>query len=62
MDSDMAKLMQRTLQKQGMKFKLNTKVVGGDVQADNIGINIEASKGGKSETVRFICPVYRVIC
>lgn len=54
MDAEMAKTMQRILQKQGMKFKLNTKVMGGDVESDNIKINVESSKGGKSETVRLI--------
>lgn len=51
MDADMAKTMQRILAKQGMKFKLNTKVVSGDVNSDSIAINVEASKGGKAESV-----------
>ncbi|TGZ85272.1 dihydrolipoyl dehydrogenase [Ascodesmis nigricans] len=51
MDADMAKLMQKTLQKQGIKFKLNTKVVSGDVQSNGVGVNIEAAKGGKEETL-----------
>lgn len=51
MDSDMAKTMQKILSKQGMKFKLNTKVLGGDVGADSIAVNIEAAKGGKQESV-----------
>ncbi|RPB15186.1 dihydrolipoyl dehydrogenase [Morchella conica CCBAS932] len=49
MDADMAKTMQKILSKQGMKFKLNTKVLGGDVNADDIKIKIEAAKGGKEE-------------
>ncbi|CAZ83659.1 unnamed protein product [Tuber melanosporum] len=51
MDAEMAKTMQRILQKQGMKFKLNTKVMGGDVGSDNIKINVESAKGGKSESI-----------
>lgn len=51
MDADMAKSMQKILSKQGMKFKLNTKVLGGDVNADDIKIKIEAAKGGKEEQV-----------
>jgi len=51
MDADMSKAMQRILTKQGMKFKLNTKVVSGDVNGESIGVNIEAAKGGKEETV-----------
>ena len=54
MDAEMAKTMQRILQKQGMKFKLNTRVMGGDVEPDNIKINVESAKGGKSETVCLI--------
>lgn len=51
MDADMAKTMQKILSKQGMKFKLNTKVMGGDISTDSIAINVEAAKGGKQETV-----------
>lgn len=51
MDADMAKTMQKILSKQGMKFKLNTKVMGGDINTDSIAINVEAAKGGKQETV-----------
>lgn len=51
MDADMAKSMQKILSKQGMKFKLNTKVMGGDVNTNSIAINVEAAKGGKQETV-----------
>lgn len=51
MDADMAKTMQKILTKQGMKFKLNTKVVSGDVGGESVGVNIEAAKGGKEETV-----------
>ncbi|KAL0634581.1 dihydrolipoamide dehydrogenase precursor [Maublancomyces gigas] len=51
MDADMAKTMQKILSKQGMKFKLNTKVMGGDINTDSIAINVEAAKGGKQETL-----------
>ncbi|KAF8543026.1 hypothetical protein BDD12DRAFT_822527 [Trichophaea hybrida] len=51
MDADMAKTMQKILQKQGMKFKLNTKVTSGDVTDSSIGVNVEASKGGNAETL-----------
>jgi dihydrolipoamide dehydrogenase len=39
------------LQKQGFKFKLNTKVVGADVSGETVKLNVEAAKGGKEETV-----------
>jgi pyruvate/2-oxoglutarate dehydrogenase complex dihydrolipoamide dehydrogenase (E3) component len=51
MDAEIAKQTQKILAKQGMKFKLNTKVTKGDVQADSISISVEAAKGGKEEQV-----------
>jgi dihydrolipoamide dehydrogenase len=51
MDAEMAKTIQKILAKQGMKFKLNTKVVSGDVSGQAVGVNIEAAKGGQEETV-----------
>jgi len=51
MDTDMAKAMQRVLTKQGMKFKLKTKVIGGDVSPDKVVVNIEGAEGGKAETL-----------
>lgn len=52
MDSDMAKTMQRVLTKQGMKFKLKTKVMGGDVSSpDKVVVNIEGAQGGAAETL-----------
>jgi dihydrolipoamide dehydrogenase len=53
MDAEIAKQAQKILQKQGMKFKLNTKVTKGDVQTDSIKVNVEAAKGGKEEQVCF---------
>lgn len=50
MDAEMAKMMQRILAKQGMKFKLSTKVLGGDLSsAEQIKVNVEAAEGGKAE-------------
>jgi len=52
MDTDMAKTMQRILTKQGMKFKLKTKVMSGDVSSpDKIVVNIEGVESGKAETL-----------
>lgn len=51
MDAEVAKQTQKILQKQGMKFKLNTKVTKGDMEGENVTINTEAAKGGKEETV-----------
>jgi dihydrolipoamide dehydrogenase len=51
MDAEIAKASQRILGKQGIKFKLNTKVLGGDTSGDTVKIEVEAAKGGKKETV-----------
>jgi dihydrolipoamide dehydrogenase len=51
MDAEIAKATQRILQKQGIKFKLNTKVVKGDDSSEILKLNVEAAKGGKEETL-----------
>ncbi|KAF2835140.1 dihydrolipoyl dehydrogenase [Patellaria atrata CBS 101060] len=51
MDVEISKAAQKILAKQGMKFKLNTKVTKGDDSGENIKINVEAAKGGKEETL-----------
>ncbi len=53
MDADISKQSLKILQKQGMKFKLNTKVTKGDDSGEIVKLNVEAAKGGKEETV---CP------
>lgn len=54
MDNDIAKQSQKILAKQGMKFKLNTKVLGGDASGSGVSLKVEAAKGGKEETVRYL--------
>jgi dihydrolipoamide dehydrogenase len=51
MDAEVAKQTQKFLTKQGLKFKLNTKVTAGEVHDAGVKVNVEASKGGKEETV-----------
>lgn len=51
MDADISKNIQKTLAKQGLKFKLNTKVTNGDASGSGVKIDVEAAKGGKAETV-----------
>lgn len=51
MDAEISKATQKILQKQGMKFKLNTKVLGGDDSGEGVKLEVEAAKGGKKETV-----------
>ncbi|KAF1357130.1 dihydrolipoamide dehydrogenase [Delphinella strobiligena] len=49
MDAEISKQTQKLLAKQGMKFKLNTKVTAGDDSGEGVKINVEAAKGGKEE-------------
>jgi pyruvate/2-oxoglutarate dehydrogenase complex dihydrolipoamide dehydrogenase (E3) component len=49
MDAEIAKMTQKILQKQGMKFKVNTKVTKGDDSGEGVKVNVEAAKGGKEE-------------
>ncbi len=51
MDAEVAKSAQKILKKQGIEFKCNTKVIGGDASGEKIKINVEAAKGGKAEEV-----------
>ncbi|XP_077326997.1 dihydrolipoyl dehydrogenase, mitochondrial [Lithobates pipiens] len=51
-DMEISKNFQRILQKQGLKFKLNTKVTGATKRPDGkIDVSIEAAAGGKAEVV-----------
>lgn len=49
MDAEVAKNFQKMLQKQGFKFKLNTKVVAGQREGDIVKIKVDSAKGGKEE-------------
>jgi dihydrolipoamide dehydrogenase len=51
MDNEIAKSSQKILKKQGIDFKLNTKVLSGDASGEKIKLEVEAAKGGKLETV-----------
>ncbi|KPI35850.1 Dihydrolipoyl dehydrogenase, mitochondrial [Cyphellophora attinorum] len=51
MDAEIAKQSQKILSKQGMKFKLNTKVTAGDASGNGVKLSVEAAKGGKEETL-----------
>jgi dihydrolipoamide dehydrogenase len=45
------KSFQKILQKQGFKFKLNTKVTSLKREGDTVTIEVEGAKDGKKETV-----------
>jgi len=51
MDADISKQAQKILAKQGMKFKLNTKVNQGTREGDVVKLEVESAKGGKKETL-----------
>lgn len=51
MDTEIAKSMQKILKKQGINFKLGTKVVSGDSSGEKVKLEIDSAKGGKPETV-----------
>uniref|UniRef100_A0A6I8P4N7 dihydrolipoyl dehydrogenase n=1 Tax=Ornithorhynchus anatinus TaxID=9258 RepID=A0A6I8P4N7_ORNAN len=51
-DMEISKNFQRILQKQGFKFKLNTKVTGATKKPDGkIDVAVEAATGGKGEVI-----------
>jgi dihydrolipoamide dehydrogenase len=51
LDAEIAKQLQRTLGKQGLAFKLGTKVVGVDGKGKTLKLTLEPAKGGKQETL-----------
>jgi dihydrolipoamide dehydrogenase len=48
-DEEISKQFQRTLTKQGLKFKLNTKVISAEKKDGQVFLQAEPAKGGKSE-------------
>ena len=52
MDTEIATAFQRILQKQGIKFRLGTKVTGASTGADGVSLTMEPVKGGPVETVK----------
>lgn len=51
MDPELAKNFHKLLQKQGLKFKMATKVNAAKIDGDIVKVQVEASKGGNAETV-----------
>ncbi len=50
--SYVSKSFSKILQKQGLKFKLSTKVVDASKKDSKVYVNVESAKGGNNETVR----------
>ena len=51
LDSEVAKQLQRVLTKQGLAFKLGTKVVSVETKGNSVKLTLEPAGGGKSETL-----------
>ncbi|KAI2779315.1 dihydrolipoyl dehydrogenase mitochondrial precursor [Daldinia loculata] len=51
MDTQVAKEAQKLLKKQGIEFKLGTKVVSGENTGDNVKLQVDSAKGGKPESL-----------
>jgi dihydrolipoamide dehydrogenase len=51
MDGEVSKQMQRILGKQGMAFKLGTKVTGAKPTKQGVDVTLEPAKGGAAETM-----------
>jgi dihydrolipoamide dehydrogenase len=51
MDLELAKTFQRTLKKQGVEFKLNSKVTGVKKSGKGLKVSIEPASGGDTETL-----------
>ncbi|UVL29498.1 dihydrolipoyl dehydrogenase [Pseudomonas donghuensis] len=50
-DEEAAKTLQRSLTKQGMKFKLGSKVTQATVSAQGVNLSLEPAAGGSAETL-----------
>lgn len=51
MDAEVGKSFQKILAKQGIKFKLNTKVLSASREGDKVTVKVDSAKGGKEETL-----------
>ena len=52
MDAETAKTFQRALTKQGISFKLSSKVTGAKALADGVELTVEPVAGGEAETLK----------
>ncbi|MBI2234869.1 MAG: dihydrolipoyl dehydrogenase [Micavibrio aeruginosavorus] len=51
MDGELSREMKKILTKQGVQFKLETKVTGAKTTAKGVDLTLEAAKGGNAETL-----------
>ncbi|HRJ12500.1 MAG TPA: dihydrolipoyl dehydrogenase, partial [Alphaproteobacteria bacterium] len=52
MDGEVAKSMQKLLEKQGLQFKLSSKVTAAKTSSGGVSLTVEPAAGGKAETVK----------
>ncbi|TCZ55250.1 dihydrolipoyl dehydrogenase [Roseicella aquatilis] len=52
MDNEVAKQLERTLAKQGLKFRLKSKVTGATKGADGVTLTVEPAAGGAAEQIK----------
>jgi len=52
MDGEVGKTFERVLAKQGLKFRLSTKVTGASASAQGVDLTVEPAAGGKAETLQ----------
>jgi dihydrolipoamide dehydrogenase len=52
MDGEVGKAFERVLAKQGIKFRLGTKVTGAETTAGGVALTVEKAAGGPSETLQ----------
>jgi len=52
MDGEVAKSMQKILEKQGLQFKLSSKVTAAKTSSGGVSLTVEPAAGGKAETVK----------
>jgi dihydrolipoamide dehydrogenase len=52
MDNEIGKSFERTLSKQGFKFKLKSKVTAAEKTADGVTLTVEPAAGGAPETIK----------
>jgi dihydrolipoamide dehydrogenase len=51
MDGEVAKAFQKILEKQGMTFRLGTKVTGSETLKTKVKLSVEPASGGKTESI-----------
>jgi dihydrolipoamide dehydrogenase len=52
MDGETAKMLQRVLSRQGLDFKLGSKVTGAKTNKSSVSLTVEPAKGGEAETLK----------